>query len=153
MRAQSLDRRYPISQTLVGWGLLVEAVVWAGLSVWTAWGWRQLGAPTSFTVQSLAWITPALPIALSGLVLLRDRREAGSRAAVIACLALTLLVNLGLSVLTLLDGALGIGLASSSRALSLAVGTVAALLVVGVTHAIRERKRNPVDHAASDRAR
>ena len=76
-------------QALVGGGLLLEAVLWSSLSIWAAWAWRSMGAPIAYVVESLAWIAPALPVAFSGVVLLRSAPETGPRPAVIACLAWT----------------------------------------------------------------
>jgi hypothetical protein len=139
MRTEAAARQDLSGQALLAGVLLVEAAVWSGLSMWVAWGWRSMGAPPSYSVESLVWIAPAIPIAVSGLVLLRSGPETGLRPAVIACLAWTVLMNLGLSVLSLVGGALDTTMAPSSRVLFLLVGSAATLLVVGVAHDIHAR--------------
>jgi hypothetical protein len=139
MRTEAAARQDLSGQAHLAGVLLVEAAVWSGLSMWVAWGWRSMGAPPSYSVESLVWIAPAIPIAVSGLVLLRSGPETGLRPAVIACLAWTVLMNLGLSVLSLVGGALDTTMAPSSRVLFLLVGSAATLLVVGVAHDIHAR--------------
>jgi hypothetical protein len=139
MRTDPATRQDLSGQALIGGGLLLEAGLWSGLSIWAAWGWRSLGAPSSYIVESLVWIAPALPIALSGVVLLRCGPEASLRPAVIACLVWTVLMNLGLSVLSLLGGALDSSMAPPSRVFFLLIGTAATLFLVGVAHDIRSR--------------
>lgn len=128
------------AQALVGGGLLLEAVLWSSLSIWAAWAWRSMGAPVAYVVESLVWIAPALPVALSGVVLLRSGPETGPRPAVIACLAWTVLMNLALSVLSLLGGALDTTMALPSRAFFLLIGTAAMVLLLGVAHDIGSRR-------------
>jgi hypothetical protein len=139
MRTDAAARQDLSGQALVGGGLLLEAALWSGLSIWAALGWRSMGAPTSYIVESLVWIAPAVPIALSGLVLLGRGPETSLRPAVIACLVWTVLMNLGLSVLSLLGGALDASMATPSRVFFLLIGTAATLLLVGVAHDIRSR--------------
>jgi hypothetical protein len=64
-------------------------------------------------------------------VLLRPSVETRFRAAVLVCLAVTLLVNLGLAVLALL-GALDTAIALLPRVLLLLVGAITAMLAAGV---------------------
>ena len=139
MRTQAANQDLS-GQALVGGGLLLEAVVWSGLSIWVAWSWRSMGAPAAYSVESLVWIAPALPIAISGVVLLRYAPGTSLRPAVIACLSWTILMNLALSALSLLGGALDDSMALPARAFFLLIGTAAALLLGGVVHDLRSRR-------------
>jgi hypothetical protein len=140
MRTASAARQDLSGQALIGGGLLLEAALWSGLSVWAAWGWRSMGAPAAYIVESLVWIAPAVPIALSGLVLLRRGPETGLRTAAIACLAWTFLMNLGVAAFSLLGGALDPSMAPASRLFFLLIGAAATILLVGVAHDLRSRR-------------
>jgi hypothetical protein len=139
MRTESAARQDLSGQALIGGGLLLESALWSALSVWAAWGWRSMGAPTAYIVESLIWIAPAVPIAVSGLVLLRPGPDTGLRPGVIACLAWTVLMNLGVAASSLLGGALDPSMATPSRVFFLLIGTAAMLLLAGVAHEIRSR--------------
>jgi hypothetical protein len=139
MRTASAARQDLSGQALIGGGLVLEAALWSGLSVWAAWGWRSMGAPAAYIVESLVWIAPAIPIALSGLVLFRRGPAAGLQPRVIACLVWTALMNLGLSVLSLLGGALNSAMATPSRLFFLLIGSAATILLVGVASDLRSR--------------
>jgi uncharacterized membrane protein YuzA (DUF378 family) len=139
MRTDSAARQDLSGQAMVGGGLLLEAALWSGLSVWAAWRWRSMGAPAAYIVESLVWIAPAIPIAVSGLVLLRRGPEAGLRPGVIACLAWTVLMNLGVAAFSLLGGALNGSMAPPSRVFFLLIGMAATTLLVRVAHDLRGR--------------
>jgi len=88
---------------------------------------------------SLMWAALALPILVSGLGLLRPPHRTGVRRAVfIACLVVSLLWNIGLSVFTFY---LGIGfdptVAISTRVLSLLVAGTSVVLTAGIVSALR----------------
>jgi uncharacterized membrane protein YuzA (DUF378 family) len=139
MRTDSAARQDLSGQAMVGGGLLLEAALWWGLSIWVAWRWRSMGAPAAYIVESLVWIAPAIPIAVSGLVLLRRGPEVGLRPGVIACLGWTALMNLGLSLLALVGGALNGSMAPPSRVFFLLIGMAATTLLVRVAHDLRAR--------------
>jgi hypothetical protein len=138
VRIEASTRRDRFTHPFLGLGLLLEAAAWCGLCLWVAVGWWSIGAPLSYSLGSLLWIAPALPVATSGLATLRSHRDRRARI-VIACLALALLMNLGVSVLALLGGTLGTRMASSSRALFLLAGVASALIAAALAHEIRLR--------------
>jgi hypothetical protein len=120
------------SQTLVGWGLLVEAAIWVGFCLWSVAGLRSFGAPDSYVMGPFAWVLAALPVLVGAAVLLRPPRWAGQRVAV-ACFVFTLLANAALSVFAFYEG---IGFdpstAVASRVGFLVVGAVSVVLTAGV---------------------
>ena len=120
----------------------MEATVWTGLCVWVAVGLWSVGGPNAYVLGSLMWILAALPVLISSAALVRRYRPMGLPVVVVlTCLALTLALNIALSLFVLFLG-LGVepSLGASTRALFFAVSGACALMGAGVLSALRSHR-------------
>jgi len=121
----------------------VEATIWTGYCVWVAVRLRSVGGPSAYIRGSLMWILAAVPVLIGGAALVRRSRPTGlPLAVVLTCLALTLVLNVALTLSALFLG-LGVepSLETSTRVLFFGVSGASVFLGAGVLSAFRSHRR------------
>lgn len=124
-----------LSQSLVGWGLLLEAALWVAYDIWAAVLWSM--GRILYVLGPVMWLAAAIPVVIAALGILGRLRRG---PLITVCLVLTLMLNLALSLSSFLYGiGMDPSMAASSRVLFLLTFAASAVLAAGIVSALRSR--------------